>query len=554
MQTKLALLFAALSVTTTLHAARAQSVDIFFQAVEGGPARPLTVEEKANLQDPLFRLVLARQPGVTTLSEIEGLIQADRNKRFIFVVDEEIKDFRQPQGRRSVITFDGANGDAQLNGNIALSIFFSSGAMPDQDVELEAWGWDEKNGVYNFYKLDHQGNTTPPLSWKLRGSSAGADRLAADNRNGTCLRCHTSGVPIMKELSFPWNNWHSFTSPANYLTSDTPLDQRWPVANDPNFPQLSGGDTLETIIKGAVIRFNNRRLTDLLPGDAQNERIVHDAKILLKPLFDTTEINLESAQQKSGLHPLPDPITSGPSQPITLPDNFFLQADLLAGTNDIVGIGISEAKGFGSKAIIQPVEYKELIQSSRVQITRANGITLPGDTNFAWLTPVPGFAASHWVGTLLRQKVISPDFVAAVLSVDLELPVFSDRRRSLLQVIPDTFTVTPGETYPDKLTREIIAALESRKLSADSPEAEFLAILKSPSPVQELKSRVLSYNNRLAATLGNPSTRQGELARLFDLLIARRRMVATYPDPNHFPMFGSLIESDALLPLPAPSR
>jgi hypothetical protein len=550
MKIKLGLFLTAIAATTTLQMSRAQSIDIFFQAVERGPARPLTPEEKASLQDPLFRLVLARQPNATKLSEIEALIQPDRGKRSIFVVDEEIKDFKQPQGRRSVIAFNGDNQNIQLQGNIALSIFFQSDAMPEQDVELEAWGWDEKNGVYNFYKLDHQGNTTPPLSWKLRASSREADRLAVDSRDGTCLRCHTSGVPIMKELSFPWNNWHSFTSPANYLTNDGPADQRWPVANDPNFPQLSGGDTLETLIKGAIIRFNNRRLSDSVAGDVQSDRTINNAKILLKPLFDTSEINLESAQQKSGLHPLPDPSTPGPSQPIRVPDNFFLQADVLAGTPEIAGIGISDAKGFGSVAMIQPAEYKALVEQSHLQITRGTGIALPGDTNFAWITPVAGFAASHWIDTLVQQKIISRDIVAAVLSVDLEMPIFSDRRRGLLQVVPDTFTVTPGESYPDKLARKIMTTLEETNPAPGSPEAEFLAILKTASPVQELKSRLVAYHNRVATALANPSAREGELARLFDLLIARRKLVATYPDPNHFPMFGKLIESDALFPLP----
>ena len=554
MKTRLRLLFVALAAAVPFYSLHAQPVDVFFQAAEGGPVRPLTADEKTKLQDPVFKLVLSGRPDVTGLSDIEGLIQPDRSKRRIFVVDEEIMDFRQPQERRSVIMFDGANQDLELPGNIALSLPFASDKMPDQNVELEAWGWDEQGGVYNFYKLDRQGNTTPVLSWKFRGSSKEADRLPVDSRPDTCLRCHTSGAPIMKELPFPWNNWHSVASPATYLTSSGPPEQRWPVINDPNFPQLSGGESLEPLIKGAIGRFNNRRLAAFVTGDPQSGVTVADAKILLKPLFDTTEINLESAQQKSGLHPLPDPSTAGPSAPVQVPDNFFLQADVIAGTDDNAGIGVAEANGIGTVATIQPAEYKALVDQAKLQLVQDDGTTLPGDTNFAWLTPTAGFAASHWVGTLIKQKIISPGLAAAVLAVDLETPIFSDRRRGLLDLVPDTFSTTPGEPYPDKLARQVIAAIESKNPAADSAEAEFLAILKTASPVQELKARVIAYRTREAAKLGDATTRQAELQRLFDLLIARRKLVETFPDPNHFPMFGSLIESGALLPLPASSN
>jgi hypothetical protein len=547
-------LFSVIAIAATLHSPRAQTADVFFQAAEDGSARPLTTDEKAKLQDPVFRLILTNHADVTTLSDIEALIQPDHSKRRIFVVDEKIKDPKQPATRRSVIMFDGSSGDTQLPGNIALSLPFSSDAMPDKGVEVEAWGWDVQNGVYNFYRLDQDGTTTPAMSWKFRGSSKEADRLPADSRPGTCLRCHTSGAPIMKELEFPWNNWHSVASPATYLTSNGPPEQRWPVVNDSNFPQLSGGEALEPLIKGAIGRFNSRRLADFVNGDAQTGLTVTNAKILLKPLFDTTEINLESAQQESGLHPFSDPSSSGPSKPVQIPDNFFLQSDIMAGTDDIPGIGVSEATGFGAAATITPAEYKELVDKAGLQLVPDGNTTLPGDTNFAWLTPVTGFAATNWVGTLVKQKVISPELVAAVLAVDLETPVFSNQRRGLLSLVSDSFSVTPGEPYPDTLARQLIATLEAANLAADSPEADFLTVLKTPSPVQELKARVTAYRNREAQKLGDAATRPAELERLFDLLIARRRLVETFPDSSHFPMFGSLIESGALLPLPVPSR
>src|SRR5262249_1099352 len=79
--------------------ALAQSNEIFLQEVEDGPIRPLTAAEKDKLQDPLFRLVLARQPAEIRLAKIQELIQPlaipSQTRRF-FVVDEEIADPRRP--------------------------------------------------------------------------------------------------------------------------------------------------------------------------------------------------------------------------------------------------------------------------------------------------------------------------------------------------------------------------------------------------------------------------------------------------------------------------
>jgi hypothetical protein len=523
--------------------ARAQTTQILFQETDTGTARPLTTAEMEKLQDPLFKLVLGRRPDVTKLAEIEGLIQPDPSKRRIFVVDEEIKDPQQPQSRRAVMDFLGITDGLQLGGNVMLSVFFSSDDFPEA-TDIEAWGWDEPNGVYNFYKLDHSGNTGSSLSWKFRGSSAKADHLTVGERSGTCLRCHTSGVPVMKELAFPWNNWHSFTSRAEYLISQAAPAQRWPVAGNPRFSHLLGGDDLETTILGGITRFNNRRFEERVKPDGQGGLAVEDARTLLRPLFATTEINLASAQQPSGLHPLTPGAHNGPSQPIRVPDSFFLTDGILAGATRLVGLGISEARGFNSVAIIQPAEYKAMVEGADLKIRSSRLGTLAGDTHFAWFTPELGFAALQWIDTLIQRKVVSPAFAAAVLGVDLETPIFSEARASLLDSIPETFTTVPGEPHPDRLTREVIARLASENPAPGSAKAEFLALLKNPSPVEEVRGRVIAYRNRITQRLNDVNTRQTELDRLFRLLLERREKLVKDP------MFGQLIESGALIPRP----
>src|SRR5207244_3603268 len=107
------------------------------------------------------------------------------------------------------------------------------------DGTLEAWGWDDGQSRYNYYKLDG----TPP-TWKFRGSSIGADALTPSQRDGTCMACHINGAPVMKELPFPWNNWHSFRNIVPHLSPTTP--GHWAVVEQPRFRDLKGAEDLET--------------------------------------------------------------------------------------------------------------------------------------------------------------------------------------------------------------------------------------------------------------------------------------------------------------------
>jgi hypothetical protein len=524
----------------------AQTTQIFSSRIVNGEvvATPMSAQEKERLQDPLFRLVLAQRPDEIRLAKIEEMIQPDRAKRRIFVVDEEIKNPRAPQSRRAVIDFLGENQGVQLDRNVMLSISFTSERVPDI-TDVEAWGWDDARGVYNYYKLDRAG--TSARSWKLRATSENADFRTAQEREGTCLACHVSGAPIMKELLFPWNNWHSNRSQADYLLAVTPPDKRWRVATDPGLSGLAEAQTLEGVIMGSIKGFNNRRFEQLVRRVDPGTLVVQDAKRVLRPLFETTEINFISNSQPSGLHPLVETPPTGPVQPIAIPNSFFLASALFGGGPDLAGsggLGIAEATQFRTVAVIQPAEYKALIENAGVKLKTSDNRTLRGDTHFAWFAPEIGFVANHWIDTLLRERVVTPAFAAAVLATDLETPIFSTARARLLAFVPDSFSVTAGEAHPDNLARDVIARLEAANLSAGSVEAEFLATLKSPNPLDVVKAKIVAYKDRISQRLSNPSTRQDELQRLFGVLIARRQAVQAHP------VIGNLIESEALLPLP----
>jgi hypothetical protein len=514
------------------------------QARDGNPAENLSSAEMNSLADPLFELVLKQNAHVTNLVELEQLIQPSPDDCHTFVVDERIADPTRGQSRRTVLTFTGSNKGQILSPNVMLSVFFDSESFSDTPTDIEAWGWDNHRSRYNYYKMDNSGMPDGRLSWKFRVSSEGADLLNASDRKNTCLACHINGAPIMKELSFPWNNWHSFKSQATYLTASSTPEKRWPVADNQRLKgsRLKGAESLEVDgILPAITQFNNRRVNSVLAKrdtdgniavDSNNLVQVVEGRRILKALFFTTEYNIISADQKSGLHPFPSISTKGPDEPVFLPNTFFLNANLIGGGTpaSYKGLGIKRAQQFRDVAKITPAEYRLLIQESGVQL----GGRKPGDSDFAWLVPEPSHVDNDLVDRLMRRGFITPQFVAAVLAIDLETPILSTNRESLFQFVPDRFRFKPIDPstdapdfsrHPDELTQKVIVALENSHPTTGSPAAEFLELLNNEDPVKLLEQRIEAYRSRVAKALGNDQTRGAELKRLLQVAILRRNAV-----------------------------
>jgi hypothetical protein len=509
------------------------------QKSEFSPVEALSSQERDQLADPLFNLVLKDHADITNLSAIEDLIQPDKTKRETFVVDEKIADPSLGQSRRTVLTYSGRNGTELLNSNVMFSVNFNSSQFLDQQA-IEAWGWDGKRGRYNYYKLDTQG--TGSLSWKFRGSSDNADQLTLAQRNGTCVQCHINGAPVMKELLRPWNNWHSGDFPATYL--QTSSVNPWPVASNSKIDgRLGDAYVLERLIVSPIRNFNRIKISKRLQldnngqpvNDTDGSQKVINGKTLLQPLFATTEYNIISADRPlSGLHPFPAITTNGPTENVKIPNSFFLNANLISGgtTLQYQGLGIRDSQTFDDLANLTADEYKNLVVQSQVKL----GNRQPGDAVFAWLVPESSHIDNDLVDQLMRQGIITPEFVAAVTAIDLENPILSEKRRKLLDLIPNEFRFQPlsnttnpltTKRHPDSLTQTVINNLESLNPSSDSPEGEFLDILKNSDPRKILEDRVKDYRSRLAVNLNpsNPAVRQAELKRLYDLAITRRQLV-----------------------------
>lgn len=498
---RLAPCFASLPLSTVAHGQAFTS----FEQAQGKEVKDLGQELTDKLDDPLFRLVLKDKPNATTLSEVENLLQPDASQRRVFVVSEDLADNTPTGARRTVIAFLGQNRGTDLSGNVMLSTSFTASRFAESFVE--AWGWDNAHARYNYYRLDTEGTSDGKPSWKFHGTSERADSLTAAERV-SCMQCHINGAPLMKELFFPWNNWHSpIAFVATYLKGETQSTSTWPVARqDRLLGHLGGAEQLEGMIIESITKFNNSILDQhVSAADSKGLHTVNNAPRLLKHLFETTEVNLASSQHRSGRHPLARDDKAGAR--IQLPPAFFLNARLFGGDQiaGYQGLGVTGVNEFDDISI-PTEEYHAAIKSSG---QRWGGRS--GDTLFAWFIPEASHVDNSMVDLMVRRGIITREFAAAALAVDLENPVFSKERGRLLALVPESFTfISPNpdivSRHPDELTTAVIRALESSNPTDESPERKFLDLLKSSNPIEEVNSRVKVYADHTRTSLSEMST------------------------------------------------
>ncbi len=463
--------------------------------------------DRAKLKDPLFQFVLKDHADAKTLADIKKFLKPDQQS--VSVVDEHIVDTatkvgNSPAERRSVITMrnkDFADGD----------VMFSMEFTPDQFQSpnfIEAMGWDENSGSFNYYKLDKR-QDEPAATWKFRGNSKDADLLSATSRQGTCMQCHINGAPVMKELDLPWNNWESFSAPTPYLRSG---NGSWPIVNAANSPlkDLRGAETLENPIMSAITRFNERQIDRLKSSDGKT---IVDAKRLLKPLFVTTEFNLISSDTVSALHPF-SPASNRPTSGLGVPTSFFINRKIL----NLLGVSTDF-----SFAELSGQDYDHLVRQTK---TTLNG-KQPGDTHFAWSVPEASFIDTDWVRQLDENKIVPRPFTLAALAIDLETPILSADRAKLWsdKILPAQFTIGPS----GNLIPQVVKNLTALNPAAGTPEAKFLQLLQKPetvaATVQKMVDQYSSRESKLLTVQAKPADKSNEWIRLYKLALKRREAV-----------------------------
>lgn len=468
------------------------------------------------IDDPFFNLVIQASPQPKTLPDlINALLAGGGSANFqSFVVGEQIGRAETSNecglsARRMVIAFTGTHAPSGtvINENIFLSFFI----VPNGPVgPIEVVSWDHTNGTYNYYKIE--GGT-----WRFRNHSSDLDTHSKAELSNGCLACHVNGAPIMKEFTFPWNHWHGLpnTFEAPYLR---PGAQSWPVANASILgSRLTGAQAIEAMVQSSIQRFINAQLDKKISTNGDGSVQVSDLPSLLDSLFQPTELNLGSSNTKSGLDG--GGITQRASGRMNIPDSFFVNITQMRD----IGLPVFASAGLVTE-IFTPGDLGLTVDEYETLLIGAGIDTecMPGqDTLFAWFGPEASEFDRRMVERLRKRGVVDAGFVAAALAIDVETPLFSPERASLLRHVPESLSAPSRDVLPDALRATVVASLTSTT-TRTAAEEDFLALLQSADPVSDLDARVRDYLSRTQATLSDSATRDAHLLTLFNRLLDNR--------------------------------
>jgi len=516
-----------------------------YRFIEGQDQTPVVMTEAqkaAELNDAFAKLVLCPGESSASLKLItEKLDQA--NPTFIkkqYVVAEggqiaasqSIPASASSRNMRYAVTWTDASGNVKVLG---------SSAPPSNSTSnfLQVIAFDEKKQRFNFYERLEKGSNeffwAGDTSWARKNKTIGKG----------CFDCHHNGVPIMKELSIPWNNWDS--ERANIINSVVEVTTR----NDPPFANKIGAQELEPTIKGASSSYYPQFIRSHINDDFT--QIANVAELLRFVIEDTT-VNLQSN------NPLP-----GTSSTFAFPSNFWLADSMLRSFSIGLDYSIPQSVVFSSanyQAFLKKVDSKlvqcELSGSEKTKCVNQPMFSVPGSTHFIAFMPVPA-NEDVLMSTLLTRvvvenkllKLVSPKFVASILMVDFQNPLFSHKRASLIKYAQDVGSATIsgstsnlGSLFAARVTTVANSQPSCTDITLDtcSAEQQFMAVWNDTNWKKTSATRIESYFRAVDARMScsvAPCEGQDDYLKL---LISRHRQLAATPP------LGNLVEFSLLFP------
>ncbi|MGH3721237.1 MAG: hypothetical protein ACRDRI_20775 [Pseudonocardiaceae bacterium] len=321
-------------------------------------------------------------------------------------------------------------------------LLISTSAIGDpHTVFLQVAAWDDRAELFNYYM--RLGG-----AWVWAGNSYHA--LAPPSRGNGPFDSHINGSLVMKELKQPWMNWQSQN--ATIL-----LDENDPLRQKILYQNLSGAESLESIVRDGIARWTTARLKHTIAGAGQIKHVDR----LLRQLCTTTTVNLASSTTTSTV------AVADHSAGLTPPLGFWFNNNGL-----IDGLNIPLRDDF-----TPPVVAAELYADSLVRYDFAliqGEFTQKGDTFFAFMVPEVAFEDIDVVNQMVSRQILTAHFAASVLMVDFPNPVFSGARAKLLQYVPTEARLDiAGGGLSQQIADAIITGAASQQ--AGTPEAEFRA-------------------------------------------------------------------------------
>lgn len=349
----------------------------------------------------------------------------------------------------------------------------------------------DKNGAgfgFHFYSTDpgKEGADFVYHGHSFRQATSAEYAFRTGNHvSHPCTLCHNAGSPIMKELRFPWANWQADF--AARLPAFKTTDQRG--GNPPGFSVPGSGFLTAEFLEREVIRqytlINNNRVKKItggvpVPFPAQHDPAVGAPRVkaILKPLFCESEVNIASSSNAGDVSKF---------SALAVPPDLFLNR-LLVPQGDRLSLAFDKAK-FGNSRLdvtgdFDGEDFAGTLAGVTVPVAdwsaalRAFGAKHPlqgvvgQDGLFPMVVPARSFADDDYVARLVSGApdggaVITEKLALDVLMVDFQNPIFSAKRCSLLDAIPDTldiFAAAKGDkgsmaaNVADKVHQAIVAS------------------------------------------------------------------------------------------------
>jgi hypothetical protein len=465
---------------------------------------PLNARQTRALGDPFATLLLAKGKFPRTAEAvIDGLRKAvPRNHALkelhTFVVGEgsQLSGNQARAGLRFIVTL----GRGQFGPDVFLSV-----GDPRQVGGIEVAAWRRGAGGFNYYR-------STGAMWMFAGNSS--DALKPKSRLKGPFESHPSGAMLMKELKSPWQNWHSQF--ANIPVTVLPRGDA--LRRHPWFADREDAYALEAAVAASISRWARRRFA----GIRKSGGTITRTEPIMEQIIGTPMVNLITSFRES--RALRD------NDVVELPPTFFVDNDAFA---QLLGFDFFPPT-FAVKAKI----YKRALEKFDVRFAGR-----PGDTHFCFLVPERALEDLEVQREATEIGLVTPRLAASLLMVDPWNPIFSERRRALLEYVPDKATIrNKRSTFSRDMAANILAAAEGKP--ADSPEAEFKqrwdvgASFRAPFK-RILKSYFTAVEGKLGTQAGfDPYFQLAEeqrrrffdlspIAREFDLLLPKTNINPT---------------------------
>lgn len=344
--------------------------------------------------------------------------------------------------------------------------------------EVEVIAFDERDGVFNYYK--EIGGTMNFFGSSIDYVAVGPGGPSLTDTRG-CANCHPGGGLNMKELQSPWTHWSLeddikgsdtlVNSRTAYMGSlQSGADMQFSVTQAGNDKwNVSKAKFLSTITTTKLTTAREKLTDDKMSAAAKADikrrgldKNLNATQLMLEPLFCTIQINLNNS---GGASSIPSHLFASNRNGIRVSGKSFTKAELDAALAAI-------------------------------------GSNVPDVGGAELTTPFMSFETSHedesYLAELVKLGVLDDQLIKDVLMVDFTRPVLSDDRCALLSLVPD---LDPADRKKAKIRDALITAIEAAKPAAGSPGAQLLAHLKankSSKPVDH-QAKLTAYSTACQA-------------------------------------------------------